>query len=260
MQKQAKYIQMTSSAFDPTDNISIYWICNGGVLLNIKGTIVMIDPLLEGFDMPLFEEVPLKIEDVDHVDAILITHCDNDHFSKQTLLDLKNKCDMIHTTKYVASLCLELGLKATGHDIGDVFKVKDVEIEMTPADHAWQNENAKYSKIRHYMPEDYCGFLVKTTKGKIYMPGDSRLLSKQLEYEDVCVLLLDISDSHWHIGRQNLPILVNAYPKAVLLPIHWGCVQSDMKEFNGNPDILYDFVTDRKRIKILALGEKYEME
>lgn len=259
MQAKANTMRMTKDAFAIQDRTSIYWICNGGALINIKGTIILIDPLLEGFDMPLLSDVPLSIDDVDHVDAVLITHCDNDHFSKETLLGIQSRCRSIHTTRYVASLCEEIGLTAQGHEIGESFKVNGVDITLTPADHAWQNESVKYSKIRHYEKSDFCGFLIKTSKGNIYMPGDSRLLKEQLVFEDVKVVLLDISDSRWHIGQNNIPILANAYIDADLIPIHWGCVASDMPEFNGDPDILYKLVKKPERIRILALGEPYEM-
>lgn len=52
----------------------------------------MIDPLLEGFDLPLLIEMPILPEAVPHLDAIFITHSDNDHFSRVTCKKLAPVC------------------------------------------------------------------------------------------------------------------------------------------------------------------------
>ncbi len=76
-----------------------------GALVNCRGTNILIDPVLEGFDMPLLVESPLKVEDVPQADAILLTHSDNDHFSRDTCRDLAPVCGVFHAPRYVAGLC-----------------------------------------------------------------------------------------------------------------------------------------------------------
>ena len=48
-----KTIQMSLDDFKDNGTLDIYWLGGGGAMINDCGTIVMIDPLLEGFDMPL---------------------------------------------------------------------------------------------------------------------------------------------------------------------------------------------------------------
>jgi L-ascorbate metabolism protein UlaG (beta-lactamase superfamily) len=55
-----------------------------GFLINSRGTTIMVDPLLEGFDMPITIDMPIAPEDVPKVDAILVTHSDNDHYMAGT--------------------------------------------------------------------------------------------------------------------------------------------------------------------------------
>lgn len=90
--------------------------------------------------MPLLVESPLKVEDVPQADAILLTHSDNDHFSRDTCRDLAPVCGAYHAPRYVAGLCRDMGLPGVGHDIGESFTVGPVKVTLTPADHAWQNE------------------------------------------------------------------------------------------------------------------------
>ena len=99
----------------------------------------MVDPLLQGFDMPLLIEFPIKTKDVPALDAVLVTHADNDHFSIPTNTDLLGVTKAFHSTVYVDSLMKNMQWPSTGHHIGDVFKVGDISIKLTPADHAYQN-------------------------------------------------------------------------------------------------------------------------
>lgn len=261
MCKQAKAdcIKMNSRVFDRINDTRIYWICNGGVLINSRGTCILIDPLLEGFDMPLLVDPPLLINDITHVDAVLITHCDNDHFSLTTNKKILNLCDGYHTTKYVATLFAKEKIQATGYEIHDSFMINDIKITLTPADHAWQNEKEKYASIREYQMKDYCGFWIETKDGTIWMPADSRLLAEHLTYSEPDIILLDISDSKWHLGLKNLSVLANTYSNSILIPIHWGCVDSIMPEFNGDPSKLFNMVDNPKRIQIMPLGKPYKM-
>ena len=88
--------------------------------------------------MSLLIDMPIDVKDVPHVDAILVSHVDNDHYSRPTCRDLKDVCKEYHSSYYVASLMKEeCGLDGIGHDIGDHLQINDIDVELTPADHAW---------------------------------------------------------------------------------------------------------------------------
>lgn len=254
-QAKAKRVQMTAADFAKRDNTAVYWLGNGGAMLNVRGTIIFIDPLLKGFDMPIYTEAPILPEEIPHADAVLITHSDNDHFSRDTLSELKGKCGSFHAPRYVAGLMKELGIDGQGHDIGDTFAVGDCKIRLTPADHAWQNESPKHSKERHYAMEDFCGFWIDTPDGTVWMPGDSRLMEEQLTYPEPDLILMDISDGSWHIGLNGVKRLTETYPNAKLIPIHWGCVHADWKEFNGDPSVVRGLIANPERLYEAAVGE-----
>lgn len=138
-QAVAPHTQMMSKDdFKNNENLDIYWLGGGGAMINDHGTIVMIDPLLKGFDMPLLREAPLLPCDVPYVDGIFITHIDNDHFSRMTCKELKDVCKSYHAPHYVASVMKdELGIEGIGHDIHESFKIHDMKITLTPAKHNW---------------------------------------------------------------------------------------------------------------------------
>lgn len=253
-----KVVPITEKAFEMKDGTEIYWLGNAGALINSRGTTFMIDPVLSGFDMPLLIDMPLTEDHIPHLDSVLLTHCDNDHYSRTTCKALAPVVSEFHATRYVASLLgNELGISGKGHGIGDHFTIGNVRIMLTPAWHNWQNESPKHH-IREFTREDYCGFWLDTPDGVLWAVGDSRLLEEHLHMPTPDAILFDFSDSRWHIGLEGAVKLANAYPKTPLILWHWGSVDApEWKEFNGNPEELRGRVVNPERVIVLNPGERY---
>ena len=253
-----KVVPITEGAFKRKDGTELYWLGNAGALINSRGTTLMIDPVLSGFDMPLLIDVPLTEQQVSYLDSILLTHCDNDHYSRTTCKALAPVVSEFHATHYVASLLKdELNIAGHGYDIGEQFTVGSVTVRLTPAWHNWQNESPKHH-TREFAREDYCGFWLDTPDGNIWAVGDSRLLEEQLHMPAPDAILFDFSDSRWHIGLEGAVKLANAYPKTPLILWHWGSVDApEWKEFNGNPDQLRGMVINPERVHALCPGEAF---
>src|SRR5512133_3559837 len=126
MQGQARAPQTQPfgvEAFEASDGTVLRWLGMAGFLINARGTTVMIDPLLGGFDMPVVIDFPIAPESVPHLDAVLITHSDNDHYGRPTCRRLAPGTTACHSTRYVDTLIRAEILPSTGHDIGDRFTV-----------------------------------------------------------------------------------------------------------------------------------------
>jgi hypothetical protein len=105
-----------AEAFEVDDRTVLRWLGMAGFLINSRGPTLMVDPLLGGFDMPVMIEFPIAAADVPRLDAVLVTHSDNDHYSVPTCRDLAAVTGEYHSTHYVASLMHQEGLPAYGHD------------------------------------------------------------------------------------------------------------------------------------------------
>lgn len=243
---------ITADAFSASDGTTLFWLGNAGLLINSRGTLIMVDPLLEGFDMPLLIDMPILAQDVPHLDAVLVTHADCDHFSRATCSRLAPVCDACHGTPFVAAAMRnEIGLPCGVHDIGGRFPVRNVTIAVTPADHTWQEGSRR---------EECCGFLVETPDGTVWAPGDSRLMPDHLEMAPPDAILFDFSDDPWHIGLEGAVRLANAYPAADLILSHWGSVDApDLLPFNGDPARLAGRIRNPERIRRLAPGEPFSL-
>ncbi|WP_207940987.1 hypothetical protein DOK78_001461 [Enterococcus sp. DIV2402] len=252
-------IFFAQEAFQKNEETMIRWLGNSGILLNSRGTCLMVDPVLEEFDLPLLIELPIKTADVPYLEAILITHSDNDHYSLPTIKKLAPKTSSFHGPNYVAELMAkQLAVAATGHALYDEFMVDNLKVTLTKANHLWQNETDKFDRI--FKIEDYCGFWIDTPDGTLWIPGDSRLLPEQLEMPQPDAILFDFNDNTWHIGFENAIKLANTYPHADLILSHWGTVDAPhIDAFNGNPEDLYDRIINPKRIQLVAAGEAFKL-
>ncbi|MBQ0064395.1 MAG: MBL fold metallo-hydrolase [Firmicutes bacterium] len=252
-------VKMTAKDFENNNRTSVYWLGGGGAMINSHGTVIMIDPLLEGFDMPLLIDMVMDVKDVPHVEGVFVSHVDNDHYSRPTLRDIKDVIKEVHTSHYVAGLMKEeCGIEdAVGHTWYDKTQINDVEVDFMPADHNWQNGIAKY-QYRVWEKEEYFGFYLRCRDAKIWYVGDSRLMDYQLQMEEPDVILFDFADNPVHIGLADAYKLANTYPNAKLVCIHWGCVDAPTASaFNGNPQNIIDNVVNPERVIVLAPGEEY---
>src|SRR5829696_5237882 len=118
MQRQARAPRTRAfgvEALEGGDGTVLRWLGMAGFLINSRGTTVMVDPLLGGFDMPIMIDIPIAPERVPRLDAVLVTHSDNDHYSVPTCRALAAVTPAYHSTRYVASLMRDEGLPAHGH-------------------------------------------------------------------------------------------------------------------------------------------------
>jgi L-ascorbate metabolism protein UlaG (beta-lactamase superfamily)/quinol monooxygenase YgiN len=245
-------------AFTASNNTTVRWLGMGGFLINSRGTTVMVDPVLRDFDMPMMIDFPIQPKDVPKLDAILITHSDNDHYNVPTNRDLKAVTKSYHSTMYVDSLMKAEGFPSFGHNPNDKFKVGPLSIKMVPVDHAWQNASPGTAK-RTFKNEDCTGFLIETPDGTIWAQGDSRLMPEHLAImPPPDAIFFDFSDNEWHFTFEGAVKIANAYPNTPLLLCHWGSVYApDFAPFNGDPERLKKAIINPDRIKLLAPGEPF---
>lgn len=249
-----------ATAFGPSEETTIQWLGNAGFLINSRGTTLMVDPLLQGFDMPIMIDIPISPQNVPHLDAVLITHADNDHYSIPTLKDLASVTDEFHSTVYVDSLMKNEDFLSFGHNIGDEFRIDSITVKLTPADHDWQNSFPGTAN-RFFKKEDCAGFWIETPDGNIWATGDTRLMPEHLSMRTPDAIFFDFSDSEFHFTFEGAVKLANTYPNTPLLLCHWGTIDSpDFSPFNGDPENLKDHVINPERIVLLAPGEPYRLK
>ncbi|MCK1243296.1 MBL fold metallo-hydrolase [Streptococcus uberis] len=254
-----KTIKLPISAFDKIEGTKVYWLGNASIMINSRGTILLIDPILDRFDMPLLIDMPIDSKTIPTVDGLLISHIDNDHLSFETLENCKAVTKSYHAPTHVADVMSEKGFAAEEHAVGASFMVNDIKITTTPTRHNWQNSMSKYN-YREWKEEEYVGFWIETADGTIWLPSDTKLMPEHLEMPQADMILFDFSDNNWHITYEGALKEAEAYPKADLLCIHWGSIDApDWNTFNGNPEQLRQDVLNPDRVHALNVGEGLDL-
>ena len=246
----------------------VYWLGAAGVLVNCRGTVVMIDPVLSiTSDDPAVSEIgepllvapPIEASAVGKLDAVLYTHADNDHLGPLTAQALARTGARYRGTPRVLRELDALGIptaQTTAHAAGDRFAVSAVQIEVTPALHPHQLGNADFTD--YFGPDDCCGYKLTTPDGVLWVPGDTMLLREHLRMTDVDLLFIDFSDDHWHWGREVAISLANLLTRTELIAFHYGTFHGPEKpHLNADPESLRGRLRRPERLHVLAPGEKF---
>lgn len=266
--KAKEPIKIKQEAFEKTDFTSITWLASAGFLINIRGTIILIDPVLmtkpdheyiseAGLKMSI--PYPIKATDISKVDAVLYTHPDNDHLGHDTAQILAKLNPRFIGPHTVFNRLAQIGISPKNietYRTGDIIKINDIIVEVTPADHPWQLQDPQRCG-KPFRSGDCCGFILTTPDVRCFFPGDTRLMEEHLKITDIDLLALDVSLDPFHLSHLGATVLANSMPQALLVPIHYGTYDAPDKPAHlGDPNDVFNKVKNGdKRSRILAPGE-----
>lgn len=257
-------------AFENREDTVIYWLGGGGFLLNSRGTILMVDPVLEmdretmkcetGHNMLM--PYPISASMVPRADCVLYTHPDLDHVGPATSRILSEKAIKRIGPSPVALKLVEYGAGLEDITVcrsGDTYNVGDLKIEVIRADHPWQLINPKLFG-KPLRGDDACGFIVRTPDGSFMFPGDTRLIESHLDIPSIDVILVDTSKCLFHLNVEGAIILSNSYPNAYLIPYHYGMFdepQTPAQEQGDPEDVFRSVHNAKERAFVLAPGQPF---
>lgn len=261
-------IPLPPNYFEAREETAVYWLSASGVLVNSHGFNIMIDPLLSIIsDDPAIGETgellmtapPIMATQVEHLDAVLYTHTDNDHLGPITAQALMHTGAPFHGTPYVINELSSLGLpegRGVSHLPGETFCLGNLEITLTPAFHPHQLFNTDFAS--YFKPEDCCGYKINTPDGVIWIPGDSLLMNEHLEMKDIALLFIDFSGNASHFGLDFAIGLANVHEHADLIMYHWATFYGPDHDWcNADPANAIPRLRHPERLHLLAPGEKY---
>ena len=265
--KRLRSTSIAPSFFEPCGVTRLAWLGMAGLLVNARGTVLMIDPLLVSEErdgrecsetgLPLKVPLPIAAEAVPRLDVVMFTHAEDDHCGKATARALDEHLkptffapppvferlrdvgidedrqviardfetfrignNVVPTPRGLGRTCDKTpGDQGPGATTG----AGDVEITVTPALH-------DHDAVNPWKRGDCVGFLIRTSDGSIWHPGDSRLIDELLEFRDVDVLLWDVTlDIPAHLCPPGSAALAKSSGAKALLAYHYGTMEAPEK-------------------------------
>lgn len=272
-------VPMGPEAFENHGETSLYWLGGAGVMVNSRGTLLLVDPVLvaepslkngetvwisESDGTPLLRLPPIAPSGVKRLDAVLYTHSDGDHLGRQTALALCATGCIYHATGECAEHLRQMGIpedRMVVHPKLDRFEIGDITVQMTLADHPWQKLDPETYHGWHFTEKDCTGYKLYTPDGVVWIPGDTLPRQEHMENSDVDVMFADFSDDPYHYGAKNMIELCNHLPRAELIASHWGTLDMpDSPPQNADPYSVRPFIVPADRLHILAPGERYVLK
>ena len=250
--EKLKTIQIEDSFFDKRDDTIITWLGMAGALINCRGTIIFIDPLISygttndtcETGNRLLVPLPVTADKVPKADFICYTHADSDHFAEKTAKILNSRL----SPRFICPGPVFEKLNELGIEESHLVKIKDfasysfngIEIEITPALHDWQEADP-------WKREDCCGYLIKTPDGTIWHPGDTRLIPELEEIKNVDILFFDVAAVDSHLGPEGSARLAKTCGARVMIAYHYGTFDLPPGSYGGcDPDDSLPYIKNLK--------------
>jgi L-ascorbate metabolism protein UlaG (beta-lactamase superfamily) len=220
---------------EPSEQLLVNWLGHASLLLELGKRRYLLDPVLSERASPVsfagpkrIHPAPVKPEDIQHIDAVIISHDHYDHLDYHTIRALRNKVPLFYVPLKVKQLLIDWGvppLNIVELDWWQQVRDGDNLLVATPARHfsgrglfnrdstlwvSWcimgQNERVFYSGDSGPMAEF-------TAIGAAYGPFD------------LTIIPIGAYDVNWADIHTNSEEAVAAHQQVQgkkLLPVHWG--------------------------------------
>ena len=211
------------------------WLGHSTLFLAVEGERFLIDPVFDHRPSPwawigpaAWYSSPIQPEQIDELDAVLISHDHYDHLSMNAITALLSK-----TQVFVAPLGIQSHLRAWGVpdtkivalDWWEEHKQGSVTVTLTPARHASGRDAFDFNQTL------WGGFSIRGKTRSVYVSGDTGWTPAFQEIRDRLgpfeMTFFEVGAYHrawpdWHLGPEHAVTAHQVVGGDLLIPIHWG--------------------------------------
>ncbi|WP_346989038.1 MBL fold metallo-hydrolase [Bacillus sp. SW7] len=225
---------------------SVTWFGHSASLLKIEGKTLLLDPMFgdASSPFPLFNSkrysgaFSLEREDLQEIDAIIISHNHYDHLNYKSIMQLKNRAKHFYVPTGVAQYLMKWGVspsKISEHNWWDEIAFDNIKLVCTPARH--------FSR-RGMTDRDcslWCSWLILGQETKVFFSGDSgyaphfKEIGDKYGPFDLTLMECGQYDPRWSAIHMLPEETVQAHIDVkgeLLLPIHWGAFTLALHEWS----------------------------
>lgn len=214
----------------------ITWFGHSALLLEMDGKKIFLDPMLGNVPAPhpllgskrFNDTLPLAIENIPNLDAVVISHDHYDHLDYGSIKKLKDRVAHFYVPLGVGAHLISWGVqenKITEMDWWESISFSGIQLTATPSRHF------SGRGITDRFSTQWSSWVIKGQKDNIYFSGDSGYESHFKEIGDkfgpfdLAIMECGQYDAQWPLIHMMPEETVQAtldVKAEILLPIHWG--------------------------------------
>ena len=220
----------------PVDITQLTWFGHSACLLEINGKKVLLDPMLGESPSPhpllgpgrYSKTLPIAIEQLPYIHAVIISHDHYDHLDYESILKLKDKVGQFYVPLGVSSHLLEWGVepdRITELDWWQEVNVEGMAIICAPARHF--SGRGLFDNFKTL----WSSWIIKTSNTSIYFSGDGgygphfKQIGARYGPFDFVMLECGQYNELWKdihmMPEQTVQAAIDLNGK-LMMPIHWG--------------------------------------
>lgn len=213
----------------------LIWFGHSAFLLQIDGKNILLDPMLGEVPAPhpwlggkrFSKELPIEIEELPAIDAIIISHDHYDHLDYESIQKLKAKTKQFYVPLGVGAHFLAWGIPAEQiHELGwwDEIEHENLKIAFAPARHFSGRGFSRNTTL-------WGSWIIKGSIDNIYFSGDGgygphfKEIGEKYGPFDFAMLECGQYNENWaqiHMMPEETAQAAVDLQAKLMMPIHWG--------------------------------------
>ena len=212
------------------------WFGHSAFLLEMDGKKILIDPMLGEVPAPnpllgpkrFSKELPIEIEKLPFIDAIILSHDHYDHLDYESIQKLKGKVGKYYTPLGLGNHLIAWGVdKEKIYELNwwDTIEFEGIELVCTPARHfSGRGLFDRGSTL-------WCSWVIKGKKDNVFFSGDSgydthfKEIGEKYGPFDISLMECGQYNVDWkfiHMMPEETVLASLDLNSKLTLPIHWG--------------------------------------
>ncbi|PEQ47718.1 hypothetical protein COJ18_20195 [Bacillus cereus] len=225
---------------------SVTWFGHSASLLKIEGKKLLLDPMFgdASSPFPVFNSkrysgtFSLEREDLQEIDAIIISHNHYDHLNYKSIMQLKGRAKHFYVPTGVAQYLIKWGVspnKISEHNWWDEITFDNIKLVCAPARHfSGRSMTDRDCSL-------WCSWLILGQETKVFFSGDSgyaphfKEIGDKYGPFDLTLMECGQYDPRWSAIHMLPEETVQAHMDVkgeLLLPIHWGAFTLALHEWS----------------------------
>lgn len=225
---------------------SVTWFGHSASLLKIEGKKLLLDPMFgdASSPFPLFNSkrysgtFSLEREELQEIDAIIISHNHYDHLNYKSIMQLKDHAKHFYVPSGVAQYLIKWGVspsKISEHNWWDEITFDNIKLVCAPARHfSGRSMTDRDCSL-------WCSWLILGQETKVFFSGDSgyaphfKEIGSKYGPFDLTLMECGQYDPRWSAIHMLPEETVQAHIDVkgeLLLPIHWGAFTLALHEWS----------------------------